>query len=229
MKAAFLMAAAAAALVQPPAVRAQLDHIVVGVGGLDEGIFLFERLTGVSAARGGQHPTRGTENALVSLGNGRYLELIAPRKDAAVSPDLEQLRSLREPTVIAWAVRVTDMEAARRAVGGAGVTLGADAAGSRITPSGTTLQWSTADISEPRIDGAPFFIRWNPSTEHPSTTAPEGCSLSALDIHDPAAADLSRALNALRVSGVTIRRGDPQISVKLKCPRGPVTLTSVRR
>jgi hypothetical protein len=100
--------------------------------------------------------------------------------------------------------------------------------GSRVTPSGATLQWSTADIQAPRIALAPFFIRWSASTEHPSTTSPSGCSLGALEVHDPAAADLSRALNALRVSAVTVRRGDPQISLTLKCPRGPVTLHSPR-
>ncbi len=218
-------AAAAASLMQPaPALRAHVDHVVVGIRSLDEGIAAFERLSGITAERGGQHPTRGTENALVSLGAGRYLELIAPRQDAPANADLDRMRALAQPAIIAWAVNVSDMDAARRATSAVGVTLGADKPGSRVTPSGETLRWATADISAPRIATAPFFIRWSASTPHPSTTSPTGCSLSAFEVHDPAAADLSRALNALRVSGVTVRRGDAQIRVTLKCQGRSVTL-----
>ena len=213
----------AAAAQPPPALRAQVDHLVIGIRSLDEGVAAFERLTGVTAVRGGQHPNRGTENALVSLGAGRYLELIAPRAGVVPDPDLERLRSLANLTVTAWAVGVSDMDAARRTIAGAGVALGQDAPGSRVTPSGESLEWATADISSPRIPFAPFFIRWV-STAHPSTTSPGGCALGALMVQDPAAAVLSRALNALRVSGVTIRQGEPQISVQLTCPRGTVTL-----
>ena len=226
MRTALLMAAAAAALTQPPVLRARLDHLVVGVPRLDAGIASFERMTGVTAARGGQHPRRGTENALVSLGVGRYLELMAPRADATRSPELDELRALEQPTIVAWAVAVSDMAAARQAIAGVGVTLGADTPGSRVTPSGATLEWTTADISAPQIAGTPFFIRWSAATEHPSTTAPTGCTLAALQVEDPAAAELSRVLNALRVSGVTVRRGEARITAALKCPKGLVRIVS---
>lgn len=207
-------------------VEAHLDHIVVGVRNLDEGVAAFERMSGVAAVRGGQHPARGTENALVSLGAGRYLELMAPRKDAAPSPDVERLRLLARLTIVGWAVAVRDMEAARRTAASAGVTFGNDVPGSRLTPAGTTLQWTTADLVAPRIAGAPFFIHWKLTTGHPSTTSPAGCSLAALEISDPAAADLSGALNALRVSGVTVRRGEPLTAAAITCANGRLTLTS---
>jgi hypothetical protein len=220
------MTAAAVAFTHTSAPRAHLDHIVVGVSQLDAGVAAFERMTGVTAVRGGQHPGRGTENALVSLGVGRYLELMAPRADAPASPELERLRSLEQPAIIAWAVNVSDMAAARQAIAAAGVTLGDETPGSRLTPSGATLQWSTADVSAPQISGAPFFIHWRGATEHPSITSPTGCTLAALQIEDPAAADLSRALHALRVSGVTVRRGNPRIIAALKCPLGTVEIGS---
>jgi hypothetical protein len=214
------------ALAQRSGVRAYLDHIVVGVNDLDAGIAAFERMTAVTATRGGRHPARGTENALVSLGVGRYLELIAPRADATPSPDLEQFRSLEQPTIVTWAVNVSDIAAARERLSEAGVTLGDEAPGSRVTSSGVTLEWSTAEIALPRISGAPFLIHWSEATEHPSTASPAGCTLAALQVEDPAAADLSRALNALRVSGVTVRRGDARVSATLKSPRGIVALHS---
>ena len=52
---------------------AQVDHILLGIDDLDRGMEQFEKLTGVRPVYGGKHP-RGTHNALVSLGNGTYLE-----------------------------------------------------------------------------------------------------------------------------------------------------------
>jgi Glyoxalase-like domain len=207
-------------------VRAYLDHIVVGVSDLDAGMAAFERMTSIAATRGGRHPARGTENALVSLGLGRYLELIAPGADATPSRELEQFRSLGQPTIVTWAVNVRDIAAARETLSQAGVMLGDEMPGSRVTSSGSTLEWSTAEVASPRISGAPFLIHWSAATEHPSTTSPAGCRLAALQVEDPAAADLSRALNVLRVSGVTVRRGDARISATLTSPRGTVVLHS---
>src|SRR6185436_20196195 len=84
----------------PPAVHAQVDHLVVAIRSLPEGIAEFERLVGIKAVVGGKHPGRGTENALVSLGDGKYVEIIAPQDGATLSPRDEDMRKLDRLRII---------------------------------------------------------------------------------------------------------------------------------
>ena len=48
--------------------RSWLDHFVIGIDDLDKGIKSFADMSGVMPEFGGEHPTLGTHNALVSLG-----------------------------------------------------------------------------------------------------------------------------------------------------------------
>ena len=214
------------ALFQPPApaFHAQIDHFVVAIRSLAESTAAFERLSGVKPVVGGRHPARGTENALVALGNGIYLEIIAPQAGAKLSTLDAPMRDLTSLTVIAWAVGVSNAEEARARVITAGGTPSPVTPGSRVTPTGLTLEWSTFGLLSPHIDVAPFFIHWSEGTTHPSTTSPRGCTFSRLLVQDPASADLTKVLGGLGVKDVEVANAGTGISVVLECPKGPLTL-----
>ena len=206
--------------------QAQFDHLVVAIRSLPEGIAEFECLTGIKAGVGGKHPGRGTENALVSLGVGRYVEIIAPQVGATLDARDEGMRQLDRLKIINWAVSVSDVEEAIKALRAGGFAVQVPQPGSRVTPFGERLEWTTFGVADPALPVAPFFIRWSPATKHPSTTTPGGCTLAELTVQDPASDRLAAALNALGVGGVTYARGPMRIEARLTCGDNSATLTT---
>jgi hypothetical protein len=200
--------------------------LVVAIRSLDEGVAQFRALTGVTAGVGGKHPGRGTENALVALGGGSYVEIIAPQKDAKLSADDEPMRKLARLTIVDWAVRVIDVDEALGSLRRAGFTTSPPQPGARLTPSGERLDWMTFGLAGTHVENAPFFIRWSPNTRHPSTTAPGGCVLEGLVVHGPSADRLAAVLQALGVSSVTLGSGPSKIEAALTCGSKRATLSS---
>jgi glyoxalase-like protein len=193
-----------------------IDHILLGVPSLESGIAAFEGATGVSPTRGGRHPMRGTENAIVSLGNSSYLEIIAPQATASdEDPFVKQLRQLRSPAVVGWAVHVRDVADAMDRLHRAGAQISPPQPGSRITPDGRKLEWTTFEIERPEIENAPFFIRWSDSTVHPSAATPQ-CSLVSFQIEERNASKLSRAAVG---AGRLVRRSErPTLKFQIDDP-----------
>ncbi len=193
-----------------------LDHIILATPQLTRGIEEFTRLTGVVPRRGGQHPGRGTENALVSLGAGHYLELLAPIATAADSTPARL-------TPVGWALHTRALPSLLTRVRAQGFQLLGPIPGSRRTLDGTLLEWRTATPGGPGLEAAPFFIEWAEGTPHPSTTSPGGCRLVSLELVAP---DITRLEEFFRAVGyqATIRQGGTRgLRVTLECPRGRVT------
>src|SRR4051812_47443723 len=105
-------------------VPTMLDHILLGCNDLDGGIAYVEQHTGIRAAFGGVHPGRGTRNALLSFGDRRYLEIIAPdpaQKGIDQNDRLATINKLTKPQLIGWAAHVDDIEALAKKLQGSGV------------------------------------------------------------------------------------------------------------
>lgn len=202
----------------------RIDHVIVGVADLDRGMDQFEQLTGVRPVIGGESPGRSVRNALVSLGNGRYLELIAPRRDAPPSADIDVLRGLADVTPLRWVVSTSHPEVTVRHLRQLGYGVSDSLPGSRLKPDGTTLKWVRFRITKPELAQAPALIRWASSSVHPSIDSPGGCELTDLTLVVSSRAPYRRLLRALPV-GVGIRRGGrPRLELTLSSPKGTVRL-----
>lgn len=247
----FLLSAFALARAQPPgggakaadpagSGAAHIDHVILGIGDLERGIRAFTAATGVPPQRGGEHPGRGTANALVSLGAGCYLEILAPagsgsgtergKRQTPVAPGGDtHLGTLQTLTPIGWAVGTSDLDALLARLARSGFQLSGPVPGSRRRPDGLLLKWRTAQLAGPGIPLAPFFIEWSPETPHPSTTSPPGCELVGIDLGDPAPSKLDQLLCAAGVATRPKLARERRMVLTLTCPRGRVTFDSLGR
>jgi hypothetical protein len=213
----------AAAQTAAPPPRAAIDHLILGIRSLDEGIREFAALTGVTPVRGGAHPGAGTENALVSLGDGAYLELIAAQPGATPS-SFGGLLGLTRLTPVGWALRTDSMTSTIALLRATDSVLG-PFPGSRKTPSGALLTWRTAHPAGPGLEEAPFLIEWGAGTPHPATTSPGGCRLVSLEVGVPEPNALNRMLERLGVP-VAAQPSPRRMRMTLACPRGSVSFSS---
>lgn len=205
----------------PAADSVRVDHLILGINDLEKGIAEFERLTGVKPVFGGRHPGRGTANALVSLGEGVYLELLGPSSESpdSVPPMLAGLESL---TPYGWALGTTDLPAVGERLRARGISLSPIQNGSRRKPDNAMLTWRTAAAMGAGLESAPFFIEWGAGTAHPSTTSPAGCRLVRLEALSPEPDALRHMLEAVGL-GIPVNRGGGPLAFTLSCPRGEVT------
>src|SRR6266436_7274128 len=180
------LAVAVGALFAPSALRAQnwqksdvplvdqvppmLDHILLGCNDLQRGIAFVEQHTGVRAAFGGVHPRRGTQNALLSLGTRRYLEIIAPdpQQTSSSSELPAKLKKLTEPRLVGWAAHPGDLQVLAADLARAGVAAEGPTPGSRKRPDGSVLHWKTVNLKDDADGLLPFFIEWSTDSSHPS-------------------------------------------------------------
>src|SRR6267142_855367 len=93
-------------------VLAQVDHLVYATPDLQLGVDTAEKLFGVRATPGGQHPGLGTRNALIALGPASYLEIIAPdpAQPAPEAPRPFGIDDLGAPRLATWAARASALE-----------------------------------------------------------------------------------------------------------------------
>ncbi len=213
---------------------ALLDHILLGCNDLDRGIAFVEEHTGVRAAFGGVHPGRGTQNALLSLGEPsrrelnprRYLEIIAPDPAQSGAADHYGLLKLTEPRLVGWAAHPGDLNDFATRLRAAGFAFDGPTPGSRKRPDGRLLQWKTLNLHDDRGGLLPFFIEWSGDTTHPSVDAPRGCHLERFELLTPDPDALAKTADELGLGVAIWKAARSQLRAVISCAGKELQLAS---
>jgi hypothetical protein len=205
--------------------RALLDHLLWAGADLDAAVADLEARSGVRALPGGSHPELGTRNAVARLGDGAYVEVIAPDPSLPQGAFGERLAGLAAPVLLMWAARTNDASALLARANASGYRA-IVTEGSRSRPDGRVLRWKQVFVTG---HGAgtlvPFFVEWG-DAEHPSRDAALGLELVSFRIEGPVPQTLRMVLGALGVA-VAVRKGPHErLVAELDTPKGPITLAS---
>ncbi len=207
-------------------VPALLDHIILGCNDLDRGIELVEEKTGVRPAIGGVHPGRGTRNALLSLGERRYLEIIAPDPAQHEIVHFPQIRAMTDPRLIGWAVHPPDIAAIAKQLRENKVEFKGPDDGSRKRPDGRVLTWKTVNLVDDRHGLLPFFIEWSADSVHPSVDASKGCTLDYFEVMSADPEELSSTFKRIGLDLPVQRSDKARLRALITGPRGDLGLST---
>lgn len=205
-----------------------IDHVVLLAAELEPAIRGFEQV-GFSVVRGGIHPVWGTENALISLADGFYLELLAPRPhstDICHRLWLNQDGRLRKPGEYGgYALEADNLRADVRAAAAHGLEFETLAQGTRHRTDGTEVKWLLTNSVRPDFpflieDLTPRYVRVPPAIGPLNTRT----RLAAVTV---AVAD---ALEASQAYAALLNRPANTVGSRNSLPttRGRIELTDLR-
>jgi hypothetical protein len=203
-----------------------LDHLVYATPTLAATVEEVGDAVGVTPVAGGRHVGRGTQNYLLGLGGGSYLEIIGrdPEQVDFTGQPAFGLDAVTEPRLVAWAIRVSDIDAHIKQARNAGYDPGRSSAMNRQLPNGKLLHWkltSVPDRTTPAL--VPFLIDWG-SSPHPSARLGESAHLVDFHFQSPDPNEVQRQLAAL---GVTVHgeKGGRLLLATISGPVGTIALT----
>jgi len=203
-----------------------IDHLVYATSDLNTDVAEIERLLGVRPEPGGRHPKWGTRNALLSLGNQIYLEILGPDPEQPdfVGQRLFDVDKLSESRLLTWVAKSNDLESLVGTAKKANLDLGKISEGSRKRPDGTMLSWRLTDPYKIDYDGLlPFFIDWG-ETPHPADSAPSGCVLESFYGEHPEPDRVQTSLAALGLELEIKHSAQPCLVTRVRTPNGVVEL-----
>lgn len=211
----------------------RLDHVSFAAtpDGLAATTAWLGALLGESFTDGGVHPRFGTQNMVLPLADGRYLEVVGvldhPASDKAPYGQAVRARTLAGGGWLGYVLAVDD-------IGPLETRLGRTAApGHRHRPDGFDLRWRLLGVSgvqsEPHL---PFLIQWQVDAgHHPSAGASGAVRLERLEIAgDPdrvadwLGAPADSALDDVSVEWVTPHDPRGLVAVHFSTPAGDLRI-----
>ena len=199
-----------------------IDHLVIAARTLPEGAAWLEERLGVSLSPGGEHPTFGTHNRLLSLGSA-YLEVLAINPDAPAPPSPRwfgldtpavQAKLRYGPALIHWVART--------------IAAPLPVQGEVLSLQRGNYAWTLtvpADGSLPLGGVLPSLIAWQAET--PAATLPDvSVRLNSLELLTPELQELSAALYQLQLSKLATLHLADEVGLRavLHTPNGDVEL-----
>ncbi|MEZ5774434.1 MAG: VOC family protein [Hyphomicrobiaceae bacterium] len=205
------------------------DHIAIAATTLEEGVAFCRERLGVTVPAGGRHPIMNTHNAVMSLGEGVYLEVIAIDPEAGPSErprwfglddaNLKARLAAEGPLLVAWIVRSVNVAAT---VAASPVDLGTVRQMSR-----GDLRWQIAvrdDGAVPMAGLFPIVIEWPPGPHVSTRMADLGIRLEKVIVRSGAPAALRQSLAAIGaedlVEVAAMKRGAAPLEAVFQLPDG---------
>jgi len=205
----------------------KVDHLVLAVPDLELGINYIKETLGVQAKIGGQHRGKGTWNALIALGPGSYLEIIAPDPEQPIPATGRWMGvdHVKAPKLVHWAAKVHPIERYLNLAKEHKLQLGTVSSGSRTKMNGEVLSWMlTEPLSALNDCVTPFLIDWEDS-DHPANNLPQECELVEYSAFHPDPISTKVKLSLLDIE-MPIQLGpQPRLQAKIQCPKGLIILS----
>ena len=157
-----------------------IDHIIIGVQDLEKAAAQFAQKLGLQASGGGIHPSGGTANRIIVIGD-TYLELIAVRAPDEAQPSILE-RLAKGEGYLNVVLASDDIGAEGAAMRERGVPIIGPTPGSLRAADGRSRGWSRIDVEQPVLaQRYPFLIQhdsagaerrhrlagWTTPPEHP--------------------------------------------------------------
>jgi Glyoxalase-like domain len=132
-----------------------IDHIVIVVNDLDQAATDYEQL-GFTVVSGGKHPV-GSHNALISLADGSYIEIIAFYREALDHRWWDPLQ--KGERLVDFCMQTDDLRGDTLKLRAAGVAINDPVPWSRTRPDGYELKWLLSLAQGSHRGLAPFLIQ----------------------------------------------------------------------
>ncbi len=141
-----------------------IDHIIIGVQNLEKAALQFSQKLGLAVSGGGLHPTGGTANRIIVIGD-TYLELMAIYNPEEAQQSLLD-RLANHEGYLNFVLASNDIEADSTAIIKRGIQILGPTPGSLRALDGRTRGWSRTNIERPDLaQRYPFIIQHDSTGE----------------------------------------------------------------
>jgi len=205
----------------------QIDHIVYTVPNLEAAMDWFEKLSGIRPAFGGYHTTQGTKNAVVNLGNSRYLEILAADEanKNIQPPRWMGVDFLEKAQMTRWSLKSNDLPTDSAILKQYQQEMGRIQGGQRKMTNGNLLTWEMImPLAAPQVEVLPFMTDWQHSAVHPTDAMPEQCELISMAFTHPAPHLLLPIFDKLKLDFRIEKGRIISINAKISCPKGIIEI-----